>query len=98
AENGVNGFAWSRDDKSIAYTTSDANQQESKARQDYLGGFEVVRKEYVFAQLWTFDVAEALNAPVTGTQRTKGKEFNIGAFEWSPDGKQIAFSATVNAD
>jgi dipeptidyl aminopeptidase/acylaminoacyl peptidase len=98
AENGVNGYAWSRDGKSIAYTTSDQDSKVVKARQDYLGGFEVVRKEYAFTQLWTFDVAEALSAPVTGTQRTKGKDFNIGPFEWSPDGSRIAFSATINAD
>lgn len=98
AENGVNGFAWSRDGKSIAYTASDLDSKATKERQEYLGGFEVTRKEYSFAQLWTFDVAEAWNAPVTGTQRTKNKDFTIGGFDWSPDGSQIAFSATINTD
>lgn len=98
AENGVNGYAWSRDGKSIAYTSSDADSKAAKERTDHLGGFEVVRKEYNFTQLWTLDVAEALNAPVTGTQRTKSKDFTVGPFEWSPDGSKIAFSATVNAD
>ncbi|MCI0663913.1 MAG: S9 family peptidase, partial [Acidobacteria bacterium] len=98
AENGVNNYSWAMDGKSIAFTTSDANQQEAKARKDHLGDFEVVRKEYNFSQIWTFDIAEALNAPVTGTQRTKGKDLNVTLFSWSPDGKQIAFSATVNPD
>jgi dipeptidyl aminopeptidase/acylaminoacyl peptidase len=98
AENGVGGYAWSRDGKSIAYTSSDQDSKAAKERTDHLGGFEVVRKEYNFTQLWTLDVAEALNAPVAGTQRTKSKDYTIGGFEWSPDGSRIAFSATVNAD
>lgn len=98
SENGVNGYAWSRDGKSIAYTTSDVDAKAAKERTDYLGGFEVTRKEYTFAQLWTLDVAKALSEPVAGTQRTKTKEFTIGAFEWSPNGSQISFSATVNSD
>src|SRR6266511_95578 len=87
AENGVNGFAWSEDGKSIAFTTGDADQKAAK-----------VRKEYNYSHIWTFDVAEALKEPVTGTQRTKGKDFSVGSFSWSPDGKTIAFSATINPD
>jgi dipeptidyl aminopeptidase/acylaminoacyl peptidase len=98
AENGVNGYAWSRDGKTIAYSTSDADAKTSKERKDHLGDYEVVRKEYNFTQLWTLDVAEALKAPVAGTQRTKSKDFTVGAFSWSPLGDQIAFSATVNPD
>jgi dipeptidyl aminopeptidase/acylaminoacyl peptidase len=98
AENGVNGFAWSLDGKSIAFSASDADSKAAKERQDYLGGFEVVRKEYNYSQLWTFDLAEAMKAPVAGTQRTKGKAYSVSSFSWSPDGAKIAFSATVNPD
>lgn len=98
AENGVGGFTWSRDGKNIAFASTDNDQKAAKDRQDYLGGFEVVRKEYSFTHLWTLDVAEALKAPVTGTQRTKGKEFTVNGANWSPDGTKIVFSATVNSD
>lgn len=97
-ENGVNNFAWSKDGQRIAFTGTDVNQQALKERKEHLGDFEVVRKEYSHAHLWTFDVAEALKAPVTGTQRTRGQDFNVGLFAWSPDGKLIAFSATKNPD
>jgi dipeptidyl aminopeptidase/acylaminoacyl peptidase len=98
AENGINGFSWSSDGKRIAYLTSDADQKTIKARKEYLGDFEVVRTEYAFTHLWTFDLADALKEPVTGVERTRGREFSIGAFAWSPDGKSIAFSATKNPD
>lgn len=97
-ENGVNGYQWSRDGKSIAYTTSDLDSKVAKERTDYLGGFEVTRKEYAFAQLWTFEIAKAFAEPVTGSQRTKSKDFTIGSFEWSPDSSQIVFAASVNSD
>src|SRR5207244_9057666 len=31
-------------------------------------------------------------------QRTKGKDFNLDSFSWSPDGASIVFSATINPD
>ncbi len=98
AENGVGGYSWSRDGKSIAFSSSDTNQKAVKERQDHLGGFEVVRKEYSYSHIFTLDVAEALSAPVAGTQRTKGKDFTVSQASWSPDGKLIAFSATINSD
>jgi dipeptidyl aminopeptidase/acylaminoacyl peptidase len=76
-ENGAGGFEWAPDGKQIAYTTSNLNDKDVKARKDYLGDFEVVRKEYGYQHIWTFDVIEALASPVTGKERTKGKEFSV---------------------
>jgi dipeptidyl aminopeptidase/acylaminoacyl peptidase len=97
-ENGVSDYAWSADGKSLAYTSGDVDAKYTKDRKDHLGDFEVVRKEYTFTHIFTFDIADALKAPLTGTQRTKGKDFTVGGFSWSPDGRQIAFSASINAD
>jgi dipeptidyl aminopeptidase/acylaminoacyl peptidase len=98
SEAGVNSFAWSLDGKSIAYTAAPSNKDKMKDRKEHLGDFEVVRREYEHMHLWTIDVAEALKAPAPGTQRTKGTEFSVGGFAWSPDGSKIAFSGTLNPD
>jgi dipeptidyl aminopeptidase/acylaminoacyl peptidase len=95
-ENGVGSYAWSRDGARIAFTTSEA--PDPKVRRERLGDFEVVRREYAFQHLRTLELEEALRAPVTGTTRTQGKAFSVGAFAWSPDGTRIAFGATLNPD
>jgi dipeptidyl aminopeptidase/acylaminoacyl peptidase len=98
SETAINGFAWSEDGKSIAYLAPEPAAPVSKERKDYLGDFEVVRKEYNFSHIWTFNVSDALNGPVVGKQRTKKKDFSVDSFAWSPDGSKIVFSATINPD
>ncbi len=98
SETGISSFSWSWDGKSIAFVATDPELQSMKARKDYLGEYAVIRKEYDHAHLWTLDVAEALQAPVAGKQRTRGKDFTVGSYSWSPDGTSIAFSAAINPD
>jgi len=98
SETAVTGFEWSADGARIAYLAADAESKDRKARKDRMGDFEVVRGEYAFIQIWTLDVAEALKAPVVGTQRTKGSTMNVGSLAWSPDGTKLAFHATRNPD
>ena len=98
AETAVGAFAWSADGARIAFSAAEPVAQALKDRRAAFSDFEVVRREYDHAHLWTLDVDEALRAPVTGTARTRGKEFSVSAFSWSPDSRQIAFSATANPD
>ena len=98
AETAVTGYSWSEDGRSIAFTMTDAAPQAMKDRKEYFGDFEVVRRDYGYSHLWTIDVPEAMKSPAAGRQRTRNKDFSVGAFSWSPDGTKIAFSATVNPD
>ena len=98
SETAINSFAWSEDGKMIAYAATEPTAQPMKDRKDYFGDYDVVREGYSYVHLWTFNVADAMSAPLVGKQRTKKKDFSIDAFSWSPDGSTIAFSATINPD
>jgi dipeptidyl aminopeptidase/acylaminoacyl peptidase len=98
SETPINNYAWSEDGKTIAYLASEPAPPVSKERKEYLGDFEVVRREYTFSHIWTINVSEAFNGAVAGKQHTKKKEFSVESFSWSPDGSRIAFSATINPD
>jgi dipeptidyl aminopeptidase/acylaminoacyl peptidase len=98
SETSIGNFNWSEDGKSIAYLATEPAPPVSKERKDYMGDFEVVRREYSHNHLWTLSVADAFKSPLAGKQRTKKKEFSIDSFSWSPDGSRIAFSATINPD
>jgi dipeptidyl aminopeptidase/acylaminoacyl peptidase len=98
SETAISNFAWSEDGKTIAYTATEPTAQALKDRKDYLGEYDVVREGYSYVHIWTFKVADAMNASVVGQQRTKKKDFSVDSFSWSPDGSSIVFSATLNPD
>jgi len=98
SETAIGNFAWSEDGKTIAYSATEPTPQVLKDRKEYLGDYDVVRNGYSYVQLWSLNVAEAMNAPVVGKQRTRKKDFSVDSFSWSPDGSSIVFSATLNPD
>ncbi|PYS40145.1 MAG: S9 family peptidase [Acidobacteria bacterium] len=98
SETAIGNFAWSEDGKTIAYTATEPTAQALKDRREYLDDYDVVREGYSYVHLWTVNVADAMNAPAAGKQRTKKKDFSVDSFSWSPDGSTIVFSATLNPD
>src|SRR6266566_871979 len=85
SETAISNFAWSEDGNSIAYLATEPVPQVSKDRKEYLGDFEVVRREYSFSHIWTLSLSEAINGPLVGKQRTKKKDFSVDSISWSPD-------------
>lgn len=98
AEGGVSSYRWSPKGTSIAFTASDTDSKAQKDRMDRYAPFEVVRRDYTFSHLYTIGVAEALEQPQAGRARTSGSRYTVQGFAWSPDERQIAFSATINPD
>jgi dipeptidyl aminopeptidase/acylaminoacyl peptidase len=97
-ETGVGTFDWSPDGTRIAFTAEEPESQAAKDRKGHYGDFQVVRQEYSYVHLFTLNVARALESPTAGTALTTGREFSVGSFAWSRDGKRLAFSGTRTPD
>jgi dipeptidyl aminopeptidase/acylaminoacyl peptidase len=90
-EDGVDRFAWSPDGKSMAYTATEPKSAAIKDREKKYGEYQVVEQDYRMTHLFVIDVA------ARATRTLTSGPFTVGSFEWSPDGKNIAFDHRVNA-
>ena len=73
-----------------------------KDRKEKYGDFEIVGGDYTMNHLWLVEVPADLPADLKQLPKpealTKGDQFSVGSFSWSPDGKRIAFSASRDPD
>ena len=92
----IGGFHWSKDSKQIAFTASAVESKAEKDRKEKFSDYEVFEADYRQNQIWTVDVAgaEKTGLPAKATQITKDAKLNVNSFNWSPDSKLIAFSAS----
>ncbi len=94
-DGGVTSFEWSPDGKRIAFASTGGESKAKKDRKEKYGDFEIVEGDYNMVQLWTFNASEEKPKPEA---LTTGAQLSVGDFQWSPDSKQIAFSATRDPD
>ena len=92
AEEGVNNFAWSPSAKEIAYTMLDPQSAEMKEREKRWGDVKIEDQDQRYSHLHVFDVTTRTSKPLT-----RGN-FVVGSFEWSPDGRQIAYDHRATSD
>jgi len=91
-KSGVGSFDWSRDGNMIAFlmidAASDKEEKSKKAKNDWYFMDEEVKQNRLFV-LW-------LNEKDTSDKRKQKQvvkeNYNINAFDWSADGKSIAYS------
>jgi dipeptidyl aminopeptidase/acylaminoacyl peptidase len=101
-ETGVGAIAWSPDGASIAFTSSGPESKAMKDRKEKYGDFAIIGGDYDMNHLWLVKVPAEIPSDAKKFPKadplTKGDQFSVGGFSWSPNGKRIAFSATRDPD
>lgn len=92
AEEGVNSFAWAPNGAQLAYTMTDSISDAIKEREKRWGDIKIEDQDQRYAHLYLFDITAR-----TAKALTKGK-IVVGNFEWSPDGKRIAYDHRITSD
>jgi len=101
-ENGVGGIEWAPDGNAIAFTSSGPETKAMKDRKEKYGEFDIIGGDYHMNHIWLVKVPAEIPSDVKKLPKaeplTKGDQFSVGGFAWSPDGKRIAFSASRDPD
>src|SRR3954452_4418546 len=88
-ENGVGAIAWAPDGSAIAFTSSGPDAKPRKDRTEKYGDFQIVGGDYSMNHLWMVKVPAELPADPKKLPKpeplTKGEQFSVGGFSWSPD-------------
>jgi dipeptidyl aminopeptidase/acylaminoacyl peptidase len=92
ADEGVNSFAWSPGSQQIAFTMTDGASDAIKEREKRWGDIKIEDQDQRYAHLYLLDIGAATTKPLT-----KGK-LVVGSFEWSPDGRRIAYDHRNTSD
>jgi len=96
-DNGVNDFSWAPDGRSIAFTTTEVFPRTGG---DETPEYHIVGNDQPFStSLWTLGISfNGGGVPPPPERVEDGVAFAVDDFSWSPDSRQIAFSATQYRD
>ncbi len=91
APSGVTAFAWSPSGDRIAYVSRDTVSSERKKLEKEKRDETVIDSVFQEAHLYTVALAAGADGAHAVTRLTSG-DFDVRSFDWSPDGKSIAFA------
>jgi dipeptidyl aminopeptidase/acylaminoacyl peptidase len=91
-EDGISNFAWSPGGTEIAFTMLDPLTDAIKEREKRWGDIRIEDQDQRYTHLHVLDLATKATK-----QLTKGN-FVVGSFDWSPDGRQLAYDHRATSD
>ena len=92
AEEGVSRFAFSGDGKRIAFVAADPKTEAMKERQKMFGDVTIEDEATNPRHL------HVINVETGATKRLTSGTFVVGDFDWSPEGREIAFDFSQSTD
>ena len=95
-DGGISAFRFSPDGSRVAFTATDPAPDAFEEREERYGDYAVEDADFRMTHLWVME-ARAGAEPrrlTEGRGYTVGGGFGGGSFDWSPDGREIAFGHT----
>ena len=92
----VSNFEWSPDGKWIAFTMTDAKTEDEEKNDKAKNDFRWVDENLKMSRLYVIPVQKDANGKRETRQLTT-ENYNVGSFDWSPDGGRIVFDHTKSS-
>ena len=90
---GVSNFEWSPDGKWIAFTMTDTKTEDEDKNDKARNDFRWIDENLKMSRLYVIPVQKEGNGKREPRKLTT-EDYNVGSFDWSPDGNRIVFNHT----